>query len=307
MVTECAKSGHKILVVDDAAANVKLLNEMLGQDYEVLAATNGEDALSLASTQSPDLILLDVVMPDMDGYAVCRALKANEDTKNIPVIFITSMHEQEDERKGLEIGAIDYITKPFSFSLVKARVKNHIVLNDYRRELECLCKIDALTGIFNRRSFEGYLCHEWRRSLRYMTPLSIIMADIDFFKSYNDHYGHVMGDECIKKVAASLEGALKRPTDIAARYGGEEFVCVLSSTDISGALTVAADVQRAVLALNIPHEFSNVAGRVTLSIGVATIIPSVKISTMDLLRKADDMLYEAKNAGRNTIISFDIK
>jgi len=292
---------QSILIVDDMPTNIEILNEILGNDYEILFATNGEDAINIASNVSPDLILLDVVMPDIDGYEVCRRLKSNEKTKDIPVIFITSMDHEEDESKGLNIGAIDYITKPISSSIVKARVRNHLELKTYRDYLKNLSTMDGLTGIPNRRRFDEVIDLEWRRARRNQTPLSLLMMDIDYFKAYNDHYGHIAGDDCLVIVAKAIASVIRRPADFVARYGGEEFVVLLPETDNSGAAQMATRVQEKMKMLAIPHEYSPVSNYVTLSIGVATTIPSDTQAPSDLIKQADELLYKAKNNGRNQI------
>jgi len=292
---------QRVLIVDDTIVNIQILGEELGNDYEVLAATNGKDALELAQSQSPDIILLDVIMPEMDGYEVCLLLKSDPLTKAIPIIFITTMNEEESEAKGLEIGAIDYIAKPFSLPIVKARVKNHLELKEYRDHLERISMIDGLTGICNRRCFEEYLDQEWRRTIRSGNSISLMMMDIDFFKLFNDHYGHIEGDKCLKMVAQVLLGSLQRPADMVSRYGGEEFVAVLPDTDASGALVVARRLRDCINSLGIPHAYSSVAAYVTISCGVATLLSYKGLSKEDLIKQADDLLYEAKQTGRNQI------
>ncbi|MBI3795022.1 MAG: diguanylate cyclase [Nitrospinae bacterium] len=290
-----------VLVVDDLVPNVKLLAETLKQNYNILEATSGAEALDIVKTKLPDIILLDVMMPEMDGYAVCTALKSDPATNHIPIIFITAMSDSENEAKGLEAGAVDYITKPFNISLVRARVNNHLVLKQYRDNLETMSMNDGLTGIANRRCFDVILEREWMRMLRNGRPISLIMIDIDFFKMFNDEYGHPAGDECLKNVAKALREELKRPSDILARYGGEEFACILSDTSLEGAHMLANAFSRAVLQLKIPNKQSTVNECVTLSMGVGTIVPGANNSISKLIKGADDLLYEAKRNGRNII------
>jgi diguanylate cyclase (GGDEF)-like protein len=292
-----------ILIVDDTSANIEILDGILNPEYEILFAMCGKDALEIAGEQIPDLILLDVVMPEMDGYEVCRQLKANLKTQDIPVIFITAMGQEEDESKGLNAGAIDYITKPVRASIVKARLRNHLELKRYRDSLKTLSTIDGLTGIPNRRTFDDALSQEWRRSRRSQAPLSLLMMDIDFFKAYNDHYGHVSGDDCLRQIARGIAESAQRPADLAARYGGEEFAVLLPETDLPGAVCMAGKVQHGVESLNIPHAFSSAADHITLSIGVATIIPTDQQSPLELIRSADELLYEAKQRGRAQVRS----
>ena len=288
-----------ILVVDDMPANIDVLVGLLGDKYKVKAARNGEKALKIArSANPPDLILLDVVMPGMTGYEVCEQLKRDSDTASIPVIFITSLNEEEDEEKGLKLGAVDYITKPFRAAIVLARIANHIKLKSYQEFLKRQSNLDGLTGLPNRRAFDELLGQEWRRGARLKSPLSLILLDIDHFKQYNDHYGHLAGDECLRKVGNQL-ASVGRSIDFVGRYGGEEFVCILPHTHSEGAAKVAERLQSAVNELNIKHERSSAADHVTISMGVATVVPDDKVEAESLIGRADDLLYEAKGAGRN--------
>lgn len=288
-----------VLIVDDAPTNVEILSEVLDSEYEVLFAISGEDALNIAFEETPDLILLDIVMPHMDGYEVCSRLKADSRTRAIPVIFVTAMDQEEDETKGLAMGAIDYLTKPIRPPIVRARVRNHLELKRYRDVLEQLTTTDGLTGISNRRRFDESLECEWSRARRSQKPLSLIMGDIDFFKAFNDHYGHLAGDDCLRQVARALASSVRRPADLVARYGGEEFACLLPETDASGAAWMAKHFLEIMKELNLPHAHSQVVDHVTLSMGVATVIPLVGQASCDLVRDADRLLYEAKQNGRN--------
>lgn len=301
-------SRETILIVDDIVANIEILNSILGSTYEILFATSGQDAIDIAKEQLPDLILLDVVMPGMDGYAVCSRLKAEEKTRDIPVIFVTAMDHEEDESKGLNAGVIDYIIKPIRPSIVKARIHNHLELKHYRDYLKNLSTLDGLTGIPNRRRFDEVLQNEWYRGNRNQTTISLLMMDIDYFKAYNDNYGHLAGDECLRRLARCLSESVRRPVDLPARYGGEEFVLLLPETDSDEAVTVARRLQEKTHQLNIPHAYSQAADHVTFSIGIATMIPSDACSQLDLVNRADKLLYEAKHHGRNRFISeIDIK
>ena len=292
-----------VLIVDDTPANIEILNEALGNEYEILFATNGQDALNIAFDQNPDLILLDVMMPEMDGYAVCTRLKQESRTSSIPVIFVTALDQEGDETKGLGVGAIDYIIKPIRPAIVQARVHNHLELKRYRDLLENLSATDGLTGISNRRHFDEILAIEWRRAKRNQTPLSLILMDIDVFKAYNDHYGHLAGDDCLYHVARVISRCVQRPSDLVARYGGEEFACLMPDTDADGAIMVAKQMRSALENLNIPHAYSPVADHVTLSFGVAMMVPLAGQPLFDLIRRADELLYTAKRNGRNQIRS----
>lgn len=292
----------EILIVDDSPMNIKLLGSALNETYKVKFSTSGEKALEIANSDNPpDLILLDILMPGMDGYEVCKKLKENEKTKKIPIIFITAKSEVDDETKGLELGAVDYIIKPFSLPIVKARVNTHVNLKKKSDALEKLNSLDGLTNIANRRRFDEFLLQEWNSAARTQTVLSLIMMDVDFFKLYNDNYGHSAGDECLIKVARSLSTTLARTTDLVARYGGEEFVVVLPATHIEPAEAIAEKMRINVETLNIPHARSQVCGNITLSLGVATAVPSGDSTYTDLIKVADNALYKAKKSGRNRV------
>ena len=296
-----------ILIVDDVPMNIKILGDVLKLDYSVRFATNGLKSLEIATSGSPpDLILLDIMMPGMDGYEVCQRLKADKETQNIPIIFITAMSQEEDETRGLELGAVDYITKPFSLPIVKVRVKTHLELKRHRDMLENLSMMDGLTGIPNRRRFDECFEMEWKRAERDASFLSLIMVDIDFFKAYNDCYGHQTGDDCLKEVASTLAGSVKRAADCIARYGGEEFASILPGTDIQGAIQVGEVMRKNIEALAIPHCESSISEHITVSLGSASIIPTRDKSALVLLEAADRGLYKAKEEGRNRIKSFDL-
>jgi diguanylate cyclase (GGDEF)-like protein len=293
---------QKILLIDDAPANLKvLINALKNANYEILVATGGKTALEIAAYETPDLILLDIIMPEMNGYEVFAKLKANVTTKTIPVIFISARDEEEDETKGLELGAVDYISKPIKPLIVKARVKTHLELKRQRDILENLSTIDGLTGIPNRRRFDEFIEQEWHRAIRSHFPLSLIMMDIDYFKLFNDNYGHITGDECLKQVAQTLAKTIERKTDLVARYGGEEFVSVLPMTDAKGAVIMAKKFQRSILSLGIEHAYSDTADHITISLGIATIIPSKHTTHQVLIEMADKALYLAKVSGRNQL------
>lgn len=292
----------RILIVDDSPTSIQILAEELKTAYHITVANSGADALKIAnSNEPPDLILLDVIMPEMDGYEVCRQLKAGYATKNIPIIFVTARHDAADEEHGLNLGAVDYITKPFHLAIIKARVRNHLSLKQKTDLLESLAQLDGLTNIPNRRRLEATLVTEWRRACRGQIPISIVMLDIDHFKAYNDHYGHGAGDVCLKAVVQVLRNTLSRPADMIARYGGEEFAAVLPGTDFAGANAVAENFRQAVYFLQLPHEHSSVLNQVTISVGFASIAVPTDDSYAGLLAAADKMLYQAKNAGRNRI------
>ena len=291
-----------VLLVDDQSSNLMLLTAMLGADYRIRIATNGPDALKLAAAAPPpDLILLDIMMPDMDGYEVCRRLKENPATQNIPVIFITALSSEADEERGLNLGAIDYITKPLSSPIVRARVRNHAILKRKADLLESLAHVDSLTNLANRRRFDHALQLEWRRCQRGGLPLALLMVDIDSFKAYNDHFGHGRGDLCLTTVADTLASGLLRPADIVARYGGEEFAVILPETDLAAAAALGERLRELVAARKIPQAPDQGQAFITISVGCASMLPSESHAPKELLDVADHNLYAAKRAGRNRV------
>ncbi|CAK0765584.1 two-component system, chemotaxis family, response regulator WspR [Gammaproteobacteria bacterium] len=294
------KAGAKILVVDDEPNNLEVLGRLLSNDYQVLVATDGETGLALAVSQQPDLILLDVMMPELGGYAVCTRLKAEEATRDIPVIFVTAMSDTEHESEGFHAGGVDYVIKPVNPVTLRARVKTHLDLKHKNDLLRSLATLDALTGIANRRRLDEFLEKEWRRCVRAgTTPLSLILLDIDYFKDYNDYYGHQEGDRCLRRVAGLLQGTLERSTDLVARYGGEEFCCIMPETHLIGAIHLAEKIQRGILGLSILHKKSKVSPFLTVSMGVAVSVPEMTNTPAQLLEETDRRLYLAKQMGRN--------
>ena len=292
-----------ILVVDDASANVKILAEALRHEYLIKVAISGAEALAAAQSEpQPDLILLDVMMPEMDGYEVLRRLKENPATSRIPVIFVTAKTSESDEETGFRLGGVDYITKPISIAITKARVRSHIALKLKADSLQKLSLIDPLTKIPNRRRLDENLEREWKRAHREGMPLSILMIDIDHFKDFNDHYGHGAGDECLCRVAETLMAGVSRPGDMVARYGGEEFAVILPSTDRQPAFQIAEHLRKLILDLNLPHALSSTGPRVSVSIGCATMGGNPNMGTFtSLLQQADAMLYRSKSLGRNCV------
>ena len=291
----------RLLVVDDQPINIQALYQIFHVDHEVFMATSGRQALDFCQRDPPDLILLDVVMPEMDGLEVCRHLKANPLTAGIPVIFITAQTEPADETRALEAGAVDFITKPVNPAVVRARVKTHLTLKAQTDMLRALVFIDGLTGVANRRHFDENLQDEWRRCRRGGAPLALVMIDIDHFKRYNDYYGHQTGDACLQAVAATLQRGFYRSHDLVARYGGEEFVCLLPECDLAGARKKAEELRQAVEAQGIPHEVSPTARMVTISLGIAATVPDSAGNPEQLLAAADAALYTAKSGGRNRV------
>lgn len=295
------QSQARILVVDDQMTNIELIAEIFGDDYEVLFAMDGEKALEIAVKENPDVILLDVMMPDMDGYEVCRRLKREALTQAIPVIFITGIQDEEGEFIGLDLGAADYVTKPFRPTVVKMRVKNQVELKQAREQLTQMVTTDAMTGLANRRCFDDVLSLEHARHARSGAELSVIMLDVDHFKLFNDSYGHVRGDDCLQQVARAIDGVVVRATDLVARYGGEEFVCILPGTSLVGAIAIAEKIRLAIMALAIPHGASSAASCVTASLGVFTTCCDLDTSVLNIVAQADEQLYAAKSGGRNRV------
>jgi len=312
-----------LLVDDEKTLRLILRRAMENEGYQVLEANNGEEGLAICQDQLPDLILLDAMMPVMDGFTCCSELHAKLGKECPPVLMITTLNEPEFVDQAFEAGATDYVTKPIHWAVLRQRVRRLIQTNWTMRELRQkiarerllmaklegvnqellrLASIDGLTQIANRRCFDEYLQREWKRLTREQAPLSLILCDIDFFKAYNDTYGHQAGDQCLKEVAKIILETVKRPADMVARYGGEEFVVVLPNTEVKGAFQVAEAIQMELKARAIPHRASRVSQSITLSVGVAGIIPSAIISPTTLIAEADQALYQAKIAGRDRVI-----
>jgi len=292
---------QKVLVADDDAINREVLGELLKPEYTVLLARNGAQTLERAMRHLPDLILLDVMMPDMDGYEVLRRLRDEPQTAHISVIFISGLDRPEDEANGLKMGASDYIVKPFNQTVVMARVALHLQVVRQRRMLERLANIDGLTELANRRRFDEMYEREWQRARRSGRPLSLALLDIDAFKQFNDRYGHPAGDRALRSVARVAGAAMRRPGDLAARYGGEELLFLMPETGAVEARRLAEDVREAVAALSIPHEASSVAPQLTVSIGGATFDPAGEEQQSEMFEAADAELYRAKQHGRNQV------
>ncbi|MBV5300955.1 MAG: diguanylate cyclase [Methylococcales bacterium] len=293
----------RLLIVDDDPNNVRLLASIFDQDYDILFALNGLEAIDISLRERPDLIILDVMMPDLDGYTVCKTIKNHPHTKDIPIVFLTAHCDAEEEIRGLEMGAADFISKPFYPKIVKIRVSNQIELKYAREKLTKLAITDGLTGIANRRYFDDQLAHEWTRARRLNQTLAIAMIDVDWFKKYNDHYGHQGGDDCLRQVANVLSNVAKRDSDFVARYGGEEFAIILPMTQAENALELSKNICLALSNLELPHALSDF-GHVTLSVGVAVGCPKQNTTPHNLLVNADKALYTAKEKGRNRAVLF---
>ncbi len=296
--TDLALNG-RILVVDDAMENIQILHAALQDQHEVLFALDGAKALELARAQRPDLILLDAVMPRLDGHGVLAALRAEPQTRDIPVIFVTALSSPEDETRALDAGAADFISKPVNVAVVRARVRTQLTVKRQADALRALTLTDSLTGVANRRAFTERMEVEWRRCARAGLPMALILADIDHFKMYNDYYGHQAGDACLEQVARTMEQTAGRAQDLVARYGGEEFAVLLPQLDVNGAAGVAQRMLGELGRLAIPHAASPTAPVLTASMGIAAVVPAGGQTGAALIRAADAALYEAKAAGRN--------
>ena len=292
-----------LLIVDDDPNSIHLLADIFNQDYDILFATTGKKALEIASQEKPDLILLDVMMPDIDGYEVCKQLKQNPDTLDIPIIFVTAHSNVTEEIHALEMGAADFISKPFAPGIVNLRVKNQTKLRYLQKQLMQLTITDGLTGISNRRNFDQKLFDEWHRAIRMQQSLTVIMIDVDHFKKYNDCYGHQAGDACLKHVAALLMDSCNRNNDFVARYGGEEFAMILPET--TNPTVVIEKLFQMLKELAIPHEMSEF-GQITLSAGISIRTPNHDENPSVLICEADKALYSAKNLGRNQAVLYEI-
>jgi|GEM_PF-2414339 len=298
------KTSHErrstILVVDDEPLYLELIADILGSDYKILVADEGMSGMEIAANNVPQLILLDLVMPVIDGFEVYRCLKTDFRTCEIPVIFITGVGDVATETKGLKMGAVDYINKPINPDLVKARVNTQINLKLMRDKLVTLAATDGLTGLANRYHFDGMLAYEYARHLRSGEELSLIMLDIDQFKAFNDAYGHLNGDECLRKIAKALTKTVSRCTDLVARYGGEEFVVLLPDTSLRGAVIIAERIRNCISDLALPSKDA-CTGFVTASLGVVSGRFLKGSSIVDVLAEADIQLYTAKAEGRNRV------
>lgn len=289
-----------VLVVDDERVNRAVLAELLADECRVILAKDGPSALQRTQEERVSLVLLDASMPGMDGYEVLRRLKADDRTAKIEVIFVTGQTDEQDEERGLLLGAVDYIAKPIRPALVRARVRNHLKLARQREELELLSLRDGLTGIANRRHFDMEFNRVCRHAARSGDSLSLAMIDVDYFKQYNDRYGHGAGDMALARIAQALVATVQRPYDTAARYGGEEFVLLLPGVDEPAA--TLEQVRADVAALGIAHAGSDTASVLTISCGGVVARAELAREPARLLRWADEALYQAKREGRNRTI-----
>jgi diguanylate cyclase (GGDEF)-like protein len=307
----------KVLIVDDSPtirAALRSLVEKMG--HTVIEAEDGSKGLTIYGRDRPDLVLIDVVMPVMDGYEAARQMRQSLPDEWIPIIFLSSKEADQDLDRAIEAGGDDYLVKPVSYVVLNAKIRALQRIESTRskllemsrdlaaanRELENLSRQDGLTGIANRRYFDSYLLTEVKRASRERQPLSLILADVDHFKAYNDRYGHQAGDDCLRQVASTLKAVGRRPADLAARYGGEEFAIVLPATAMEGAIDVAKSLARAIEGMSIPHLRSGVSPTISLSQGVASLIPAQDTTPESVIELADQALYQAKQQGRNRYV-----
>ncbi|MEP0872061.1 PleD family two-component system response regulator [Trichocoleus desertorum AS-A10] len=305
-----------LIVDDDPLMRLQLKRAMKQLGYRVAEATDGTQGLDLYLQLHPDLVLLDALMPVMDGFTCCTQLQALPIAGQVepaPVLMITALEDEASVDRAFAAGAADYVTKPIHWAVLNQRVRRLIrqaqlqqqqallqqQLQEANFALQHLATTDSLTGLANRRRFDECFAQEWRRMAREQQPLSLLLGDVDFFKLYNDTYGHRAGDKCLQEVAKALQSMMKRSGDLAARYGGEEFAVILPNTDESGALVVAEAIRTSIRALKIAHSCSKIGEHVTLSLGVATIVPRAQTSPELFFTAADAALYRAKEEGRD--------
>lgn len=292
-----------VLLVSNSSESIDVLRASLLPAYKFKAVHKTKEALKIiANRPYPEIILLDTSMQGMNSFELCRQLKEDEFSKDIPVIFIAEKGHIDEETNAFEVGAVDCISKPINPIISKARIDTHLKLKQQRDLLATLAERDGLTGISNRRRFDEVLSKDYKNALREQKHIALLMIDIDDFKSFNDHYGHLAGDEALKQVALTIDKILNRPMDHVARYGGEEFVCLLPGTDIEGMKLIAESILEAVRALQIPHNFSRATNILTLSLGGASIIPEHGHDPKIIVDIADKMLYKAKDSGRNCFV-----
>ncbi|MGB7445065.1 MAG: PleD family two-component system response regulator [Coleofasciculaceae cyanobacterium] len=312
--TQFSKISPVILVADDDKFIRLMLRQVLEKEsYQVEEACNGEECLSVYKRIQPNIVLLDAMMPVMNGFECCRQLQHLPNSANTPILMLTGLEDPASVDLAFQVGATDYVTKPIHWAVLRQRVrqiieKSHLYrdliqanlrLRKANENLQQLASIDSLTQVANRRSFDEYLSREWKRSMRELSPLSLILCDVDFFKAYNDTYGHQAGDDCLRAVAGAISKALKRPADIVARYGGEEFAVILPNVVAADAAIVAQLIRFEVNALKITHASSGVSEHITLSQGVASIFPKPGENIQTLVNTADQLLYKAKARGRD--------
>lgn len=301
MYLDGSRGKPRLLVVDDQPSHPQALYRTLADEFELLGATTGEEALALCRDKRPDLVLLDVVGGPMDAHALCTHITTDTRLGDVPVIIVAPHDDPVEEARSLTLGAVDVISKPINPVVLLARLRTHAKLKVQTDILRKLVFIDGLTGVFNRRYLDHTLSTEWLRSERSSSPLALALIDVDCFRRFNETYGHQAGDDCLRKIAACLRKNVRRPADVVVRHGGEAFACLLPDTDLMGAMIVAQLLEQEVRELAIPHETSDVAKVVTVSLGVAAKPPGAHTGFDDLLALADAQLHMAKMAGKGQV------
>ncbi len=299
----------KILIVEDSATlRYRMCQFVRKAGHEAIIAENGESALQILDTTDVDMVVMDVEMPGLDGFETTRCIRDWFGEFWIPIIFVTGKNEEQDLRQGIDAGGDDYLIKPVSETILLAKIRamERIIemrdeLSELNKELKELSERDSLTRLYNRRTFEERSAHQWRIATRSKEPLAALIMDIDHFKAYNDFYGHIAGDDCIRKVASTIERCLSRPGDLVARYGGEEFIALLPNTNETGAIHVAERIRGAIEALEIKHRESTTHPFITISIGGTVVTHTANTRFLDQINAADKALYAAKLAGRNQV------
>ncbi len=292
----------RVLIVDDVPADLQALGELLGDDYTVVSAGSGPEALRIAEADEVDLILLDAQMPGMDGFETCARLKANTDTRDLPVILVGTPEDETMEAKGLLQGAADFLPRPVRASAARARVKAHLENHRFREILQRLTWLDAVTGLPNRERFEEALDNEWRRNARNRTPIALLLMEVDHFNQFCEIHGKSAGDETLRRLIAALTGGIQRAGDVVGRYSDRAFACLLPETDTLGAVSVGERVRAELNSMAIPHDGSESAPFVTLSLGVASLVPSRTDVLKDLTDNAEAALLKAQQRGGNQVV-----
>lgn len=321
-----------ILIVDDLKENHLVMESVLTDpELNIVKAMSGEEALSLCLEHDFSVVFMDVQMPGMDGFETAELLRSIERTKNIPIIFVTAISkEQKSIFKGYDVGAVDYLFKPIDPIILKSKARifkeiyNQRVLIEKQADelklkveelenlktenemLENISMEDCLTSIYNRRGLERFSQIHWKNCVRYELDYSVILIDIDRFKNYNDNYGHLNGDSVLKEVAAVIKNSLYRAEDVVGRYGGEEFLVIMPNVDSNAAISIAKRIEEGISELNIAHEYNDSKGQLTVSMGIASVVPNEKYSLEELLNVSDKLLYEAKKNGRNQFLSTNL-
>lgn len=293
---------HSVVVIDDSYFNIRILEDILSDDYRIYSATNGEDGIELVKRLKPSIVLVDIIMPGMDGFQVIQEMKKDPVISEIPVIFLTGLSDEDNEELGFRLGAVDYIIRPLRAGIVRARVKTHIQIFEQKRLLENYAMIDSLTGVANRRSYEKRVKLDWQFCMAQKQYFSIAMVDVDYFKQYNDTYGHGEGDSVLQVVAAAIERKIRKDCDFVARYGGEEFFISLQNKNAQEAEDILNDIGEFIKKFHIEHKNSDCDHYVTVSAGGVTVIPEEGEELEKYLGIADQNLYMAKKNGRNRVV-----